>query len=98
MKDQKRASLSSLEKIAELLSDLRNIEALDERRPGVFYAGRKELLHFHELPEAMVADLFLPNERIRIPVTSRTEQLELLDRIWPTVEHLEREANRDQWK
>lgn len=98
MKDQKRASEARLKKIEPLLIDLRNIDVLSERRPGIFYTGRKEFLHFHELPDAMVADLFLPNERVRLPVSSRSEQLELLDRIWPTIENLERSVDRGQRK
>ncbi len=71
---------------APLLKDLRGVDSLRERRPGVFYLGCKEFMHFHELPDSIVADIFFPNERLRLPVTSRPEQLDVLDRIWSSIE------------
>ncbi len=86
MKKQKRAGEVTLAKIHELLEDLRDFEVLTEPRPGVFFLGQKEFMHFHEIDKAIVADIFLPGERLRLPVTTRSEQLDVLDRIWTSLE------------
>ncbi len=98
MKKEKRASEVTLQKISALLVDLRLVEQLQEKRPGVFYLGKKELLHFHEVDTEIVADLFLPNERIRVPVTERSQQLDLLDRIWMHTEKAQNTANKQRSK
>jgi len=82
VKKQKRAGERTLHKIAPLLQDLRRFDTLDEKRPGVFFFRKKEFIHFHKLPDAIVADIFLPNERLRLPVTTRSEQMDVMDRIW----------------
>ena len=94
MKKARNANEATLAKIESLTSDLRQIDLLDERRLGVFYLDRKEVVHFHELPDAIVADLFLPSGRKRLPVTTRSEQLEVLDHIWDSVENVERRNSR----
>ena len=87
MKNERRAGERALGRIEPLLEDLRSFGTLAERKPGVFYTGRNELMHFHELGDSMVADIFLPEGRIRLPVTTRGEQLDLLDRIWDLLEN-----------
>ena len=88
MRKERRAGAKTLEKILPLLQDLRQIEQLTEKTPGVFYANRSEVLHFHEIDESVVADLFLASDRIRLPVNERSEQLNVLDRIYTSMEHL----------
>jgi len=38
-------------------------------------------LHFHDTPEGIVADVFLAESRVRMPVSPAGEQAELLARI-----------------
>jgi hypothetical protein len=54
---------------------------LRERRPGVFYLKSRAFLHFHDDPSGIFADVRLADEFVRLPVTSRSEQLDLLERI-----------------
>ena len=94
MRDQRRAGASTLAKITPLLDDLRHIDTLEERRPGVFCAAGREILHFHELPDAIVADVLLQSGTVRLPASSRSEQLDVLERVWRVVENLERSRDR----
>ena len=94
MKKQRLANEQTLQKIEPLLEDLRRFEGLKEKRQGVFFLGKKEFIHFHELPEVIVADVFLASGRVRLPVTDRTEQLDLLDRIWDSAERSENRRKR----
>jgi hypothetical protein len=77
----KHAGPATLARIAHLLEALRGRTVLRERRPGVFYLGSRAFLHFHDDPSGVFADVRLADEFVRLPVTRREEQLELLDRI-----------------
>lgn len=85
MKKQKRAGEATLAKIHYFLEDLRSLKTLTEKRPGVFYLHGKELIHFHEIEGAIVADIFLSRERLRLAVTTRSDQLDALDRLWGSI-------------
>lgn len=91
MNKEKRASEATLSAISPLINDLRNIDALAEKKTGVFYLNGKELLHFHQIESDVVADVFLPNERIRLPVTKRSDQHDLIDRLWASIERSSRQ-------
>jgi hypothetical protein len=73
--------LSTLEQIAPLLEELRAHPSLRERRPGHFFLGCQEVLHFHDDPSGIFADLRLGGGFVRFCVTCAEEQLELLGRI-----------------
>ena len=80
----KHAAAAALDTLSDLLESLRTLTALIERRPGVFYVGRKAFLHFHEDPVGLFADLRLGSDWQRFPVNSSDERAELLaviDRI-----------------
>ena len=77
----KRAGTSTLERIAPLLSELRRHPSLRERRPGHFFLGSREVLHFHDDPAGVIAELRLADGFVRLAVTSEVEQAELLGRI-----------------
>lgn len=81
MKRLRRAGSATLARIAPLLEDLRNYPMLNERRRGVFYLGSREFIHFHNDPDGIVADARLAKGFVRLPVTSRSQQLDLLGRI-----------------
>ncbi len=63
------------------LADLRGVEALREKKRGVFYRGSRAFVHFHEDPSGLYADVRLGSELERHPVTTRAEQSDLLARI-----------------
>lgn len=77
----KHAGPDALARIAPLLVELRARSALRERRPGVFELKSRAFLHFHDDPSGVFADIRLAEDFVRLPVTSRSDQSDLLDRI-----------------
>ncbi len=72
---------STIETIAPLLSALRGYEVLNEIRPMVFHLDGRNFIHFHEGPEGVFADVLLSTGRVHMPVSTESEQAELMDRI-----------------
>jgi hypothetical protein len=72
---------TTLELIAPLLEDLRRHPALHEVRPTQFHVNGRDFLHFHDAPDGVFADVRLAKGFRRLPVTSRSEQSELLGLI-----------------
>jgi hypothetical protein len=72
---------TTLDRIAPLLEALRAQPALREVRPTVFQLNGRDFLHFHDEPEGIFADVRLTKGFVRLPVSSHSEQLELLERI-----------------
>src|ERR1700722_12685223 len=70
------ASRATLDELSSLLEQLRALEGLVEKRPGVFYRKSRAFLHFHEDPAGLFVDVrFRPDEEfIRLPVTTRRQQ------------------------
>jgi len=77
----KHAGPATFARIAPLLAELRGRPALRETRPGVFSLASRSFLHFHDDPSGIFADVRLAQEFVRMPVTTRAEQADLLDRI-----------------
>lgn len=77
----RRAGPDTLARIAPLLAELRLRPALRERRPGVFELRTRAFLHFHDDAAGVFADVRLAGDFVRLRVTTRAEQAELLDRI-----------------
>ena len=79
----KHAGPRALARIPFLLEELRARPALREMRPGVFYLKSRAFLHFHDDPTGIFADvrLRMADDFLRLPVTSRSEQSDLLERI-----------------
>ena len=77
----KHAGTATLERIAPLLQELRAHPALREGRPGHFHIRSHEVLHFHDDPAGVFADLRLAGGFVRLCVTTSAEQAELLGRI-----------------
>jgi hypothetical protein len=77
----KHAGPRTLARISPLLEELRTRAAIREKRPGVFYLKSRAFLHFHDDPSGIFADVRLAGDFVRLPVTSRSEQLDMLDRI-----------------
>ena len=71
----------TLARISDLLRELRARTVLEERTPGCFALKSRAFLHFHDDPSGIFADVRLADEFVRMRVTSRSEQSDLLDRI-----------------
>ena len=53
----KHATAGALAELKDLIADLRELPGVSERKPGIFYARNKALLHFHEDPKGLFADI-----------------------------------------
>lgn len=85
----KHAGPRTLARISSLLDALRAQPVLKEKRPGVFYLKSRAFLHFHDDPAGIFADVRLADEFVRLPVTTRSEQSDLLERIDDCVSNVE---------
>lgn len=77
----RHAGQGTLTRIAPLLEQLRARPALREMRPGVFHLKSRAFLHFHDDPSGVFADVRLADDFVRLRVSTRSEQADLLDRI-----------------
>jgi hypothetical protein len=77
----RHAGPDTLARIAPLLAELRARKVLRERRPGVFELKSRAFLHFHDDPSGVFADVRLAADFVRMRVSSRAEQSDLLERI-----------------
>lgn len=70
-----RLSAETIATLTPLLGELRKVAHLREIKPGIFYAGRIPMLHFHETVDGIAADLknmlVKPAEFDRFVLTSR---------------------------
>jgi len=88
---------STLETLAPLLKVLRAHPSLLEAHPAAFSLRGRNFVNFHEEPEGVFADVLLAKGRVHMPLSSPTEQAELLQRIGQVLESLERhERQRDR--
>jgi hypothetical protein len=55
-----------LDRIEDLLTRVRTLPGLTEKKRGVFYRKSRAFLHFHEDPKGLFADLSDPDERIDV--------------------------------
>lgn len=92
----RHAGPDTLARIAPLLAELRARTVLRERRPGVFELKSRAFLHFHDDPSGVFADVRLADDFVRMPVTSRSEQSDLLDRIDDCLSSIESRTGRRQ--
>jgi len=69
-----------LDRLEDLLVQLRTLPVIKEKKRGVFYLRSKGFLHFHEDPAGMFADLTGADGRgfDRIDVTEPAGQAELM--------------------
>ncbi len=69
-----------LDRIDDLLAQVRTLPRIVEKKRGVFYLKSKGFLHFHEDPKGMFADLTGADGRgfDRIDVTEPAGQAELM--------------------
>ena len=72
---------STLECIEPILKVLRAHPALSETRSATFHLEGRDFLHFQDEPEGIFADVRLASGFVRMPVSTLSEQSELIDRI-----------------
>jgi hypothetical protein len=70
-----------LDLLEDLLSALRGVAALREKKRGVFYRGSRAFLHFHEDGSDLYADVRLAESFERLPVTTAAQRRALLSRV-----------------
>ncbi|HEY2356639.1 MAG TPA: hypothetical protein VGH86_04260 [Phenylobacterium sp.] len=57
---------ADLDRIEDLLVQIRTLPGLTEKKRGIFYRKSRGFLHFHEDPKGMFADISDPDERIDV--------------------------------
>jgi hypothetical protein len=77
----KHAGAATLDALEPLLSEIRSVPSLTERKRGIFYRKSQAFLHFHEDPAGIFADLRGGSGWLRLPANSAAERRELLRRI-----------------
>jgi hypothetical protein len=70
----KHATEAALQRISDLLDQIRAKAGFSEKKTGVFYRGSKAFLHFHEDPLGMFADLRIGADFERFPVNTGEER------------------------
>lgn len=82
----KHATASTLKSLTPVLNALRDLPALQEKRPGIFYLRSNAFLYFHEDAAGLFADAkFHGIDFERLPVNTLEEQAALLLRVKRTV-------------
>lgn len=75
----RHATDGALDELEEVLSAIRALGVLKEKRRGVFYLRSKAFLHFHEDPTGLYADVReLGGEFARARVSTKAERARLL--------------------
>jgi hypothetical protein len=77
----KHAGTATLEALEPLLSEIRSVPSLTERKRGIFYCKSQAFLHFHEDPAGIFADVRGGSGWLRLPANSAAERRDLLRRI-----------------
>ena len=77
----RHATPETIEELGDLISALRGIDGITEKRPGAFSRGSRAFLHFHDDPSGYYADVRLGADFERFRVTTRREQQALVSRI-----------------
>jgi len=77
----RHATPEDLDRVEELLAQLRSLPQLRERKRGYFSRGSRAFLHFHEDGGDLYVDVRLVGEFERFKVTARSEQAAFLARV-----------------
>ena len=81
----RHAGAAALDRLDDLLSQVRRHPQLKERKRGAFYRGGRGWLHFHEDPAGLFADLKIAGEWTRFAVDTAAERKVLLQRLEKTL-------------
>lgn len=77
----RHATDEDLDHVAALLTELRTLPQLRERKRGYFSRGTRAFLHFHEDAGDMYVDVRLGDSFERMRVTTAAEQAVFLGRV-----------------
>jgi hypothetical protein len=77
----RHAGQEALNRLDAVLGELRRIEGMVEKRPGVFYRGPKAFLHFHEDPSGIYVDVRLRSEFERLRVETKAERASFIKQV-----------------
>jgi hypothetical protein len=77
----RHATPETLDALADLLTALRGVDGIVEKRPGAFSRGSRAFLHFHDDPSGYYADVRFGSDFDRFRVTTKREQQALVSRI-----------------
>jgi hypothetical protein len=77
----KHAGEEALDRLADLLVQIRHYSALKEKKRGIFYWKSKAFLHFHEERELLYADLQTGLGWERFSVNTRSDWENLLTQL-----------------
>jgi hypothetical protein len=77
----KHADERALDQLADLLTAIRTVDGLKEKKRGIFYRKAQAFLHFHEDPTGLFADLRQASDWERFPVNTPAEQAQFLARL-----------------
>jgi hypothetical protein len=77
----RHATQEDLDRLEVLLSELRKLPRLRERKHGYFSRGSRAFLHFHEDAGDLYVDVRLDSKFQRLRVTSRDEQTDFLSQV-----------------
>ena len=77
----RHATQDDLDRLEVLLTDLRELPQLRERKRGYFSRGSRAFLHFHEDAGDLYVDVRLDSDFQRMRVTSRAEQAGFLSQV-----------------
>lgn len=77
----KHATAPALGTLEPLLVRLRTLDGLKEKSRGVFYRKSRGVLHFHEDPAGLFADLRTADDWDRFPVNTAAERSALLKAV-----------------
>lgn len=77
----KHAGTAALDVLEPVLARIRAYAQLKEKSRGCFYRGGKGFLHFHEDPAGLFADVCIGASNMRMRVSTRREQKQLLSTI-----------------
>jgi hypothetical protein len=94
----RHAGPDTLARIVTLLAALRARDVLRETRPGVFSLRSQAFLHFHDDPAGVFADVRFDRDFVRMRVSTRSEQADLLNRIDACLEVVGSHASRSEWQ
>lgn len=78
----KHASTQALRDLDALLAQVRRIDSLSERKPGIFYRRSSAFLHFHEDAGRLFADVKFNGIHFqRMPVSTERQRREFIDAV-----------------
>jgi hypothetical protein len=77
----KHAGDQALDRLEPMLTTLRALPELREKKRGTFYRNSRAFIHFHEDPAGLFADVRIRDDFERFDVTTAARQKALLREI-----------------